>query len=101
MKTADSCACLLTVLVPVGVSGQLAVQYDLHITAGSEMLLPRAINSGDRHPAGISVTAPVAPVDEEVTVVHSKNGKVVLRLYLDVRPGTLSQPREGEPVELV
>ena len=92
---------LLTVNVPVGAPRHLAVQYDLHIAAGSEMILPGAIISSDRHPADISGTSPVDAVDVEVTVVLSNNGKVVLLLGPYVRPGVVSQSGEREPVELV
>ena len=82
MESAGSSVCLLTVTVPVGAPRHLAVQYDLHIAAGSEMFLPLAMISSDRHPAGITGTSPVDAVDVEVTVVPSNNGKVVPRLGL-------------------
>ena len=52
-------------------------------------LLPFAALVSNYHPPGITGTAPIVPVDEEVPVVVwlSTNGKVVLWLYFYICPG--------------
>lgn len=80
-------------MIPVGVPGQPAVQYDLNVSAWLEMFFPVTMNSdSDYHPPGISTTSPIVPVDKEVTLVHPANGKEVLWLGVDIRPRALTQP---------
>ena len=62
----------LTVLVPVGVSSQFAVQDD--VFARKETCLPFAVVGSDTHPSGIFGTTPIILVDEEVTIVTRQAG---------------------------
>ena len=86
-------------MVPVCVPGQFAVYYD--VFARKVVLLPGAVRAGNRQPSGISGTASVVPVNEEVTMVQSCDREHILRLGLSVSPGAVNQSGEREPVQLV
>ena len=83
---------LLTVVNPFGISRQFAVYYDVSL----EILLPVANGSSNHHPPNISGAGSIVPVHEEVTIGPwiSNDGKEVLWLGFDVRPGALNQSRE-------
>lgn len=89
----------LTVMVPVGETGRFAVYDD--IFARKVMLLPVAVPARDCQPSKISGTATVTPVNEEVTLTQSCDGKHILWLGFDVRPWAVSKSGEREPVQLV
>ena len=90
---------LLTVNVPVGVTGLFAVYYD--IFARKVLLLPVTVPSGDRQPPGISMAATVIPVDEEVTLTQSCDGEDIHWLGFNVIPRAVIQSGNREPVQLV
>ena len=89
---------LLTVIVPVGVSGQIAVQYGVFTI----MFLSVTGKSSDHQPTSILRTAAIVPVDEELaTVIFLRESKEVLWLWSYVIPGGISQCTLLEPVQLV
>lgn len=89
----------LTVMVPVCVTRLFAIYHD--IFAGKVVLLPVTVPSGHCQPPGISMAAPVIPVDEEVTLAQSYDGKDIPGLGFDVKPGAVSKSGDREPVQLV
>ena len=88
--------------VPVCINRKLAVQYSVLL-----ILLPIAVlQFSYHHPSCIFGTTVIIPVDKEVTfimwTVHwSIDGKVVVRLSWNIKPGALSQSRAREPVVVV
>ncbi len=90
---------LLTVLVPIGVTGLIAV-YDGVLGV---VRFPCTVRPSDHHPAVIITTATICTVDEEAASVLWVNIKYVPRLGREVIPGEsgLVQFVELEPVQLV
>ena len=79
---------MLTIIVPLGVSVQFAVQ---HGVFHSVSVLPVTVGGSDPHPAGIDFAATVVPVDVEVAPAQSLNGKDIPRLGFHVIPGAFNQ----------
>lgn len=89
----------LTVVVPIGVSLQFAIDDD--ILSRIEAPLPIAILTRDRHPSGIPRTSAVVSVDEEVAIVQPGNRKYVLWLGFHVTPGAVDQSGSRKPIQFV
>ena len=91
---------LLTVIVPVGVSGQFAVQYGVFTI----MFLIVTVIPSDHHPTDIVRAVVPVPVDVELAtgiLVSKMESKVVLILRYHVSPRSISQSILSEPVQLV
>ena len=87
--------------VPVCINRTLAVQYGVLL-----ILLPTAaIQFSYHHPSCIFGTTAIIPVNKEVTfifcTVRSIDGKVVVILSWNIKPGALSQSQAREPVAVV
>ena len=90
---------LLTIFVPVCIKLKLAVQYGVLL-----IVLPNAGNLFSyHHPSFIIGTIVINPVDKEVTfiIMCTTDGKEVLMLSWNIKPGALSQSRAREPVAVV
>ena len=93
---------LLTMCVPVCINRKLAVQYGVPL-----ILLPLAENQFSyHHPSCIFGTTVIISVDKEATFIFctihwSIDGKEVVRLSWNIKPGALSQSRASEPVAVV
>ena len=84
--------------VPVCINRKLAVQYSVLL-----ILLPiTVIQISYHHPSCIFGTTAIIPVDKEVTfIICTMDGKEVVRLSWNIKPGALSQSRAREPVTVV
>ena len=85
--------------VPVCINRTLAVQYGVLL-----ILLPIAGNLFSyHHPSCIIGTIVITPVDKEVTfiIMCTMDGKEVVTLSWNIKPGALSQSRGREPVAVV
>ena len=85
--------------VPGCINRTLAVQYGVLL-----ILLPLALlQFSYHHPSCIFGTTVIIPVDKEVTfiIMRTTDGKEVVRLSWNIKPGALSQSRGREPVAVV
>lgn len=89
---------LLTVMIPVGASGQFAV-YDSVLT---EVFLPGTGPSSDHHPANIATAARIYAIDDEAAFPRGIfNGEEVTWLGCHVSPWIFSQSLKLKPVRIV
>ena len=85
--------------VPVCINRKLAVQYGVLLIRLPRAVLPFSYH----HPSFIIGTIAINPVDKEVTfiIMCTTDGKEVVRLSWNIKPGALSQSRVREPVAVV
>ena len=89
---------LLTVMIPVGATGHVAV-YD---TVFTEVFLPLTGESSDQHPANIARAASIYTVDEEAVFPRDfLDSEEVTWRGCHVSPGIFSQFLEFKPVHVV